>query len=289
MAVTKRVSKRVKSEETYEKMTKNNEWDTSVENKAKPLLDNIRLDLKAKNENQKKLLKSIRDNDVTVCVGPAGTGKTILSIYEAVSLLKTHPDIYKKIILLKSISQLKDETLPALPGDAMDKMYFQNMSFFDSLIKLIGEKHTGELITLNKIKFDVVGSFRGRNLSNSIIILDETQNISHDNLKTILTRISDNTKIILLGDPDQIDIKIKSDSSLKRFLDKIKSNQVVGVGVVEFDETDIVRHRLTSYFINLFKEEPIEHKTKQEKIVSVGGDAVVNKKSKFRKLIEKFI
>ena len=161
-------------------------------------------------------------------------------------------------MLLKSITQLKDETLPSLPGDAMDKMYFQNMSFFDSLIKLIGKQNVEKLIAMDKIKFDVIGSFRGRSLSKSLLILDEAQNISHDNLKTILTRIAENTKMIVLGDPGQIDISNKRESSLARIVSRIKNRPMEGVEIIEFTEDDIVRHRLTSYFISLFKEEDKE-------------------------------
>lgn len=221
------------------------------------ILSQIRIEIKHKNETQKKLTNSIKINDVTICTGPAGTGKSFVAISTALKLLKDHPDVYNNIILLKSITQLKDEMLPSLPGDAMEKMYFQNMSFFDSLIKLVGKKYTEELISNDKIKFDVIGSFRGRNLSNCLIVLDETQNISHDNLKTILTRISENTKIILLGDPEQIDISNKKESSLGRIVNKIKNNPIEGVEIIEFTEEDIVRHRLTSYFIGLFKKDII--------------------------------
>ena len=228
------------------------------------LLSQIKIDIKHKNETQKKLTQSIKTGDVTICTGPAGTGKSLISIATALKLLQETDNKYDKLILLKSITQLNGETLPALPGDASEKMMYQNMSFFDSLVKLIGEKITGELVNTNKIKFDVIGSYRGRSISESLIIVDECQNISHDNLKTILTRISDDTKIILLGDPEQIDIRNKKESSLATLVKKVKSNPMEGVNVVEFTEKDIIRHRLTSYFINLFKETPNDIPSKNE-------------------------
>ena len=137
------------------------------------VLPSIKLELKHKNETQKELSQSIKTNDVTICMGPAGTGKSLVSIFMALKILKDEPDKYYNIKLIKSITQLRDEVLPALPGDAMDKMYFQNMSFFDSLHQLIGSKNTESLIAEDKLKFDVIGSFRGRNLNNTIVILDE--------------------------------------------------------------------------------------------------------------------
>lgn len=210
---------------------------------------------KCKSKTQKDLLTSVHKNDVTICSGPAGGGKSITAIQAALELIK-NDSRYQEILLLKSMTQLKDEVLPALPGDAMMKMYYQNMSFIDCFEKLIGGRTTEQLITANTIKFGVIGSLRGRSLGGSsgcVVILDEAQNVSHDNLKTILTRVGENCKLIILGDPDQIDIKNKNESSLARVIEKVRANPTDGVGIVEFTEEDIVRHRLTSYFINLFK------------------------------------
>ena len=220
------------------------------------IVSQLRLDIKHKNETQKKLTNSIKNNDVTICTGPAGTGKTLLSVFEALTLLKTHPDIYKEIKLVKSITQLKNEELGTLPGDEKEKLKFHMMSFMDAFYKLIGEGNTNKMIEAGFIKLEVFGSIRGRSFTNAIIIVDEFQNISHDNAKTFLTRFSDDTKVIILGDSGQIDLKNKKDSSLERLANRVKNNPVEGVNVVEFNESETVRHRLTSYFINVFKEEP---------------------------------
>jgi phosphate starvation-inducible PhoH-like protein len=148
---------------------------------------------------------------------------------------------------------LKDESIGFLPGDEKDKLKFIMMSYLDSFYKLIGEPLTNKLIEEGLISFEVFGSIRGRSFSQSIIIVDEFQNITHDNAKTFLTRFSDDTKVIVLGDSEQIDIKNKKDSSLFSLVNRVKENPIEGVGIIEFDESDIVRHRLTSYFINIFK------------------------------------
>jgi len=230
------------------------------------LLYTLKFDIKHKNETQKKLTQSIKKNDVTICTGPAGTGKTLLSVFEALELLKTQPNKYKQIKLVKSITQLKNEDMGILPGDEKEKLKFHMMSFMDAFYKLIGEPNTNKLVEANLINFEVFGSIRGRSFENVILIVDEFQNISHDNAKTFLTRFSENTKTIILGDCEQIDIKNKKDSSLERLVNRVKKSPVDGVDVVEFSETDIVRHRLTSYFINIFKEPIEEPKIRETKV-----------------------
>lgn len=219
------------------------------------ILSNLKFNIKHKNETQKKLTSSIKKNDVTICVGPAGTGKTLLSVYEALVLLKNQPDIYKEIKLVKSVTQLKNEDVGTLPGDEKDKLKFIMMSYLDAFYKLIGTENTNKLLDNGLIKLEVLGSIRGRSFSNAIIIVDEFQNVTHDNAKTFLTRFSENTKVIVLGDSGQIDLKNKKESSLLSLAKKVKANPIEGVEVVEFNETDVVRHRLTSYFINIFSEE----------------------------------
>lgn len=228
------------------------------------ILSHLKIDIKHKNETQKKLTQAIKINDVTICTGPAGTGKTLLSVFEALLLLKNQSDIYKEIKLVKSITQLKNEELGTLPGDEKDKLKFHMMSYLDAFHKLIGEANTNKLIETGLIKLEVFGAIRGRSFTNAIIIIDEFQNISHDNAKTFLTRFSDNTKVIVLGDSGQIDLRDKRDSSLERLAARVKANPVEGVSVIEFTEKEVVRHRLTSYFIGMFKE-PEEPKVTKRK------------------------
>jgi len=230
------------------------------------LLSQIKIDIKHKNEIQKKLTQAIKTSDVTICTGPAGTGKSLLSVAEALLLLKNNPDKYHHIKLVKSITELKGESIGTLPGDANEKMVHIMMSFFDAFYKLIGEELTNKLIDAGYIKMEVFAAIRGRSFSNCIILVDEFQNITHDNAKTLLTRFSDDTKLVILGDVGQIDIKDKKDSSLGLLISKVKKNPMDGVNSVEFTENEIVRHRLTSYFINLFKDDVVKEYDKKPKV-----------------------
>lgn len=257
-------------------------------NLKQDLLSQIKVDLKHKNETQKKLTQSIKNGDVTVCIGPAGTGKTLLSVAEALLLLKTNPDKYHDIKLVKSIVQLKDEDLGTLPGDERDKLKFIMMSFFDAFYKLIGEELTNKMLDAGYIKMEVFGSLRGRSLANTILLFDEFQNVNDGNAKTFLTRFSEDTRIVLLGDTNQIDLKKKEDSSLSELIKMIKDLPEEGVSIVEFVEDEIVRHRLTKYFVRLFEHPNYKKKQQfvpeldkviktQPRVINEGGSTFIRK------------
>jgi phosphate starvation-inducible PhoH-like protein len=257
------------------------------------LLSQIKIDIKHKNETQKKLTNSIKTNDVTFCTGPAGTGKTLLSVAEALLLLKNNPEIYREIKLVKSIEQLKGEDLGTLPGDEKDKLKFIMMSYFDAFYKLIGEELTNKLMEAGYIKMEVFGSIRGRSFSNCIIIIDEYQNVRHKNSKTFLTRFSENTKVVALGDTGQIDLKDESDSALEALIEDVKNNPEEGVGIVEFNADEVVRHRLTSYFIKLYdnrKKRLLDEKSRQTQIVKpeLPKSQIIKEKSIFGEVLSFF-
>lgn len=255
---------------------------------TKDLLSQIKIDLKHKNEVQKKLTQSIKNGDVTICTGPAGTGKTLLSVAEALILLKTNPEIYHEIKLVKSIVQLKDEDLGTLPGDEKDKLKFIMMSFFDAFYKLIGQELTDKLLEVGYIKMEVFGSIRGRSLSNCIVLFDEFQNVTDNNGKTLLTRFSENTKVIALGDSNQVDLKKPESSCLSELVRMAKLHPEEGVNIVEFTEAEVVRHRLTRYFINIFEHEDY----KKNRIIplpkQIEPKVIVGGKSNFLKKIFNF-
>lgn len=254
------------------------------------LLSLIKIDIKHKNETQKKLTTSIKNNDVTFCTGPAGTGKTLLSVAEALLLLKNNQDVYREIKLVKSIEQLKGEDLGTLPGDEKDKLKFIMMSYFDAFYKLIGEELTNKLLEGGFIKMEVFGSIRGRSFSNCIIIMDEYQNVRHKHSKTFLTRFSENTKIIVLGDTGQIDLKDESESALEDIVKDVLQFPIEGVSVVEFTNQEVVRHRLTSYFIDIY--EKMKKRKEYEKIKTspnIKPQYSKTKNIKEKTVIEKFL
>lgn len=265
--------------------TKKTETTSSVEVKKNvDLLSQIKIDLKHKNEIQKKLTLAIKNGDVTICTGPAGTGKTLLSVAEALILLKAYPDKYQEIKLVKSIVQLKDEDLGTLPGDEKDKLKFIMMSFFDAFYKLIGEELTNKLLDAGYIKMEVFGSIRGRSIANCIILFDEFQNVTDNNGKTLLTRFSENTKVIALGDSNQVDLKNPETSCLSELVRMAKLIPEEGVNVVEFTEAEVVRHRLTKYFIQIFEHKDYKKKS-ETKTIYVKKE---KPKSFFQKFLELF-
>jgi phosphate starvation-inducible PhoH-like protein len=195
-----------------------------------------KVSLTAKNDSQKKLLKSIKENQITICNGVAGSGKTLCSIYMALSLLKDNNNAFQKILLVKSVTVLKNEELGFLKGDLREKVDPFMESFKSNAKKLFQGTNIDGLFESSIIHFLPLAYIRGTNLDNSIIILDETQNVSIDNARTLLTRIGENSKIICLGDTNQIDLKNKKDSSLEVLLNIFDG--IDDIGCITMDEND---------------------------------------------------
>ena len=212
----------------------------------------ISVNIKCKTENQKKLINSIKQNQITICSGLPGTGKTFLSCAQALKLIKGFIK-YKRIVLIKSVTTLKNEEIGFLKGTMEEKMEPFIDSFMDNFRKLIGKSRTLKLRGLGIIEVLPIAFARGRSIDNSIIIIDEAQNISLDNLRTLMTRIGDNSKMIILGDVKQKDIRNKKDSSLEVVLDKFKD--VEGFGCVELrDPKDVVRNPIIKTIEEIFEK-----------------------------------
>lgn len=205
------------------------------------LLQNIRLSVKCKNETQKNLINTIKTNDVTICTGPAGTGKTFLSCYESINQLKNN-NLINKIVIVKSVTTLKNEEIGFLKGSLEEKMEPFVYSFIKNFEKIIGLDLTNKLKGENIIEVLPIAYMRGINIDNAVVIIDEVQNISIDNIRTILTRLGENSKMILLGDINQIDMKYKKDSALEFLINNFKNTS--DIGLIEFNNSEIIRHPL---------------------------------------------
>lgn len=228
------------------------------------ILKQIKIDVKCKSENQKKLVNSIKDKEVTICDGLAGCGKTFLSCAEALRLLKNNFPHYKKIVIVKSVATLKDEELGYLKGSVDEKLEPVMYSFTGNFKKLIGDE-LYEKLKVNKLIEELpIAYLRGVTLSDCIVIIDETQNISIENMRTIMTRIGENTKYVILGDIKQIDIKNKKNSSLERIMSKFEGYE--DFGIIRLGKEDIVRHRLIAIIDEVFdsiEKENIENQIKK--------------------------
>lgn len=201
--------------------------------------------LKCKNEKQKELVESIKNNEITICTGEAGTGKTYIALNVALKLLERG---YKKIVLVKSVQTIPEEELGFLPGDQKEKMEPFMYSYTGNLVKMIDEKDMETLFNNGTIQILPLAYIRGVNIDDSVVILDECQNISLNTFKSIITRIGSNSKYIILGDTQQIDMKRKKDSSLEKVVSLFRDEDYVGV--VEFQEADCVRNPIIPKLLN---------------------------------------
>ena len=215
-------------------------------------LQSMSVNVKCKNENQKLVIESIKNNEITIVSGLPGTGKTFLACAEALKLIKSKPK-YKKILLVKSVIQLPGEELGFLPGDLKDKLDPYMISFIDNFEKIIGESLTNKLRELGLIQIQPLAFVRGRSIDNTIIIVDEAQNISIQNMRTLMTRIGDNSKMVILGDVRQKDIKNPKNSSLEVVIDKFEG--IDGFGCVSLrNPDDVVRNPVIKIIEKIFEE-----------------------------------
>ena len=215
-------------------------------------LSSMFVNVKCKNENQKKLVDSIKNNQITIVSGLPGTGKTFIACAEALRIVKARTK-YKKILLVKSVTQLPGEELGFLPGDLKEKLEPYMISFIDNFEKIIGETMTRKLRELGIISIQPLAFVRGRSIDNTVIIVDEAQNISVSNMRTLMTRIGNDSKMVILGDVKQRDIKKKSDSSLEIIIDKFDNKEDFGTVTLR-DEGDIVRNPLIKIIEEIFDD-----------------------------------
>ena len=208
----------------------------------------------AKNDSQKELIKSIKNNEITICSGLAGCGKTFVALAYALNILRKETNRFKKLYLVKSVTPLKGEEIGFLKGDLNDKIEPFMMSYFLNLEKIIIKQSVTYLLEKEIIKPMPLTYLRGVTLDDCIIILDEAQNVSVDNSRTFITRIGSNSKIILLGDINQIDLKNKEESSLEKLMNLF--TEIKGIGVIKMNEDDV---NIRNPLIKTIEEKYIEY------------------------------
>ena len=210
----------------------------------------------ARTPNQKKLVESFEKNDLLFGVGPAGSGKTYTAIALAVKAFKNKE--VRKIILSRPAVEA-GEKLGFLPGDMKDKIDPYLQPLYDALEDMIPPMKLREYMENKVIQIAPLAFMRGRTLSDAIIILDEAQNTSVPQIKMFLTRLGTNAKMIVTGDMTQIDLPPTQQSGLRHALRILKD--IEGVGYIEFQKSDIVRHKLVQRIVEAYDKD--EEKTKR--------------------------
>ena len=203
----------------------------------------------ARSQKQSDYIKTLKEKDVVMALGPAGTGKSFLAVSVAITLL-----MQKKVerVILSRPAVEAGEKLGFLPGDMKEKVDPYLRPLYDALYDLFGFEKIQKKIDNGEIEIAPLAFMRGRTLRNSFAILDEAQNATLTQIKMFLTRIGENSKLVVNGDPSQIDLLNKSQSGLvksKNILRKIKE-----IEIVEFDHKDVVRHPLVSKIIQAYQK-----------------------------------
>ena len=200
-----------------------------------------------RSEKQKEYVRALRQSDIIISAGPAGTGKTFLAVAVGLTML-----LEKKIerIILSRPAVEAGERLGFLPGDMKEKVDPYLRPLYDSLYDLFDFEKIQRMIEIGDIEIAPLAFMRGRTLKNSFAILDEAQNATDTQIKMFLTRIGENSKIVVNGDPSQIDLLNKSMSGL------VKSKDLLGhlneISIVDFDHSDVVRHPLVSKIVKAY-------------------------------------
>ena len=200
-----------------------------------------------RSEKQKKYVRALRQSDIIISAGPAGTGKTFLAVAVGLTML-----LEKKIerIILSRPAVEAGERLGFLPGDMKEKVDPYLRPLYDSLYDLFHFEKIQRMIEIGDIEIAPLAFMRGRTLKNSFAILDEAQNASDTQIKMFLTRIGENSKIVVNGDPSQIDLPNKNMSGLDR--SKKLLSHLNEISVIDFDHSDVVRHPLVSKIVKAY-------------------------------------
>ena len=227
-----------------------NEKINSYEEKIEYIIKTPKKSIIPRSEKQKKYVRALKESEIIISAGPAGTGKTFLAVAIALTML-----LGKKIerIILSRPAVEAGEKLGFLPGDMREKVDPYLRPLYDSLYDLLDFEKIQKKIEVGDIEIAPLAFMRGRTLKNSFAILDEAQNATDTQIKMFLTRIGENTKIVINGDPSQIDLPNKSLSGLnrsKKLLAHLKE-----ISIVDFDHADVVRHPLVSKIVKAYSDQ----------------------------------
>ena len=222
----------------------------NAEKKVEYIIKTPKKSVIPRSERQKDYVRALRESDIIISAGPAGTGKTFLAVAVALTML-----LDKKIerIILSRPAVEAGERLGFLPGDMRDKVDPYLRPLYDSLYDLLDFEKIQKKIEVGDIEIAPLAFMRGRTLKNSFAILDEAQNATDTQIKMFLTRIGENSKIVINGDPSQIDLPNKSLSGLyrsKKLLGHLKE-----ISVVDFNHKDVVRHPLVSKIVKAYSDQ----------------------------------
>ncbi|EPR74114.1 Phosphate starvation-inducible protein PhoH, predicted ATPase [Winogradskyella psychrotolerans RS-3] len=204
--------------------------------------------IKAQTANQRKLVESMRNNDMVFAIGPAGTGKTYTGVALAVQALKRKE--VKRIILTRPAVEA-GENLGFLPGDLKEKLDPYMQPLYDALRDMIPHEKLESYMEKGVIQIAPLAFMRGRTLDNAFVILDEGQNTTHAQMKMFLTRMGKNAKFLLTGDPGQVDLPRRTISGLKEAL--LVLQNVEGIGMIYLDDKDVIRHKLVKKVIAAYR------------------------------------
>jgi phosphate starvation-inducible PhoH-like protein len=245
----------IEKEDIVLSVKKNLEIEESNVKSFKQLIKTPKKSVIARSEKQSEYIKALKENDVVMALGPAGTGKSFLAVSVAITLL-----MEKKIdrVILSRPAVEAGEKLGFLPGDMKEKVDPYLRPLYDALYELFGADKIDKKIETGEIEIAPLAFMRGRTLKNCFAILDEAQNATETQIKMFLTRIGENSKLVVNGDPSQVDLINKSYSGL------IKSKNILKdlneIKIVEFDHNDVVRHPLVSKIIKAYQNKSIDDK-----------------------------
>ena len=245
----------IEKEDIVLSVKKNIEIEESNIESFKQLIKTPKKSVIARSEKQSDYIKALKENDIIFSLGPAGTGKSFLAVSVAITLL-----MEKKIdrVILSRPAVEAGEKLGFLPGDMKEKVDPYLRPLYDALYELFGADKIDKKIETGEIEIAPLAFMRGRTLKNCFAILDEAQNATETQIKMFLTRIGENSKLVVNGDPSQVDLINKSHSGLiksKNILKDIKE-----IKIIEFDHNDVVRHPLVSKIIRAYQNKSTDDK-----------------------------